>query len=410
MTDTAEMFQHTDMSDAAYTEDIDAAGIYLQAVKEFKPYYERFVGYPVEDSLFHQEAGELFLAAYRQQPVWSHPLAKTALVGAGSLAATLVVGFALSHSADNQPVAEQSLPPAAPPTQPAYREQTSKTSPAPQIASPSLARVEFSNLQAAQPPAIDQPDVAVSPPIKMPLQFPVVQLAGQLEAIAQPETAQLAPQPDAIALERATTAQPQSGNEISTPLAVTAAVSPDSLQLSDRPAPDRSGDGAIAPPQPISIGNTPLRTISNTGTSSEATSTPVEVSTPSETLGTLPSQLTPALPAWVDSNLAPLETSSPSENVLPLSGAEARPNEQTAPSVKPHPLADLDSARTQTRSVWEVSSSIAFRSIAPRNHGVSEPEASTARSVAIEGVQVISAHPSIRKSIAVKPDRPVLAR
>jgi len=392
------------MSDATYTEALDSTRDYLHAVKEFKPYYEKFVGYPVEDSLFHREAGELFLSAYRQQPVWSHPLARTALVGAGSLAATLVVGFALSHNADNQPVVEQSIPPAAPPAQPADREQTSKTSPAPQIASPSLARVEFSNPQGVQPPAISQPDVAVSHSSKVPMQS-AVQLAGQLEAIAQPEAAQLTPQPDVIAPEQATAAQPaQSGDEISTPLAATpAAVSPDSLQLSnrstpDRSTPERSGDGAIAPPQTISIGDRSLRTISDTGTSSE-------------TRETLPSQLTPALPSWVDSNLAPLETSSPSENVQPPSGAEARPNDQTAPFVKPHPLAgSLDSAQIQTNDVWEVSSSIAFRSISPRNYGISEPEASISRWVAIEGSQVISTHPTGRKSIATKSERPVSAR
>jgi hypothetical protein len=428
MTDIQEMVQQASMSNVNYIRNPDATEDSLHVVKEFKLYYEKFVGYPVEDGQFYQEAVDLFSSAYRKQPIWSHPLTRTALIGAGSLAATLGIGLALSHDAVNQPVVDQPDSPPAP-SQSSYSEQT-RTSPVPQITSPTLARVEFSNLQAPPSLALNQLSGAVSAKIKMPLPAPV-QSIDPTGAIAQLAARQPQSQLNATSPGQPTALVPlaQNGSQTSTPRVGTLT----SSQSINRSASMQNGSRAIAPPQPISAGNTPLRTaplrtISGTGSEN---GTPVGTATPTATGETLPSNLTPALPSWVNSNLAPLETnpSEPSEPVQPSSAVEARSNQQPSnqqesnqqaeASVAPNPFnpsQNLGSAQTQTDGIWEVSSSLYLRLIAFGSQGISQPEAALSHPVttraaqAVRATQVTSTHLNGRKSIAAKPERPILAR
>jgi hypothetical protein len=126
------------------------------------------------------------------------------------------------------------------------------------------------------------------------------------------------------------------------------------------------------------------------------------------------------LPSWVNSNLAPVETnpSKPSENVQPSSAVEAQSNQQQSnrqaeASVQPNPFnagQNPGLAQTQTSGVWEISSSLALRSIAFRNQGISHPEVSTFQPATTREPQVILAHPIAHKSVATKTEQHLLAK
>lgn len=86
---------------------------YASTVEQFISCYQDFVGYPVEERLFleAEAAKDAYYEMYAKPSLWSHPFAKTGLISAGSLAATLLVGLFLSEGISNQPISAQEYNP-----------------------------------------------------------------------------------------------------------------------------------------------------------------------------------------------------------------------------------------------------------------------------------------------------------
>jgi hypothetical protein len=151
------------------TTDALTAEKHSSVVESFSSHYHKFLGYqPGEEELWWSgAAGEQFSEDPRQ-PFWSHPLAKTGILGASGLAATLLVGVALSETANDKPPRFTFRDPTLSSQLDLSKDQA-ETSATPQVSvSPAAPSVEFSDSQPASSASSDQSNAETLPEVEIP--------------------------------------------------------------------------------------------------------------------------------------------------------------------------------------------------------------------------------------------------
>lgn len=152
------------VSDIDFANNATTQDDFASCVQSFARHYQRFVGYSVDEHLFWKYAASSMNTTYPKPSLWSYPLTKTIVMGAGSIAATLAIGVMLSESSDSQPTFTYRTDPAAPQLSPAA--QTSPSDSRPIIEQPDSSlpnAVEFSNSHRLSASLTGQlPEVAIS--------------------------------------------------------------------------------------------------------------------------------------------------------------------------------------------------------------------------------------------------------
>lgn len=151
------------------TTDALTAEKHSSVVESFSSHYHKFLGYqPGEEELWWAGAAGEQVSEDARQPFWSHPLAKTGILGASGLAATLLVGVALSETANDKPPRFTFRDPTLSSQLDLSKEQP-ETSAIPQISvSPAAPSVEFSDSQPASSASSDLSKAETLPEVEIP--------------------------------------------------------------------------------------------------------------------------------------------------------------------------------------------------------------------------------------------------
>jgi hypothetical protein len=148
---------------------------YSSVVESFTSHYQKFLGYqPGEEELWWSSAAGGQFSEESKQPFWSHPLAKTGILGASGLAATLLVGVALSETVNDKPPSFTFREPTPPSSFGLSKAQSAETMVPQSGVSPAAPSVEFSgnqsntrsnssDVKAGELPAVEIPQLIESP-------------------------------------------------------------------------------------------------------------------------------------------------------------------------------------------------------------------------------------------------------